>query len=210
MRVVARDYRTGNWVELELSGSLIERVSAVERISRGDAEDDWIAPAFCDIQVNGRWGHSFSSPDLTVEQVCAIVRAQAALGTARLCPTLITAPVRPHAARPADDCGGVRPRPRSRSDESGYPPRGAVPVGGTKDTAVRILLECMRDPDWELVRGVSRRVRAADRDRHAGAGTGRGDRVHSKGGRSQVHGGAGPHGGRRLRRCAKPTAPARG
>ena len=56
--------------------------------------DDWVAPAFWDIQINGRWGHSFSSPDLTVEQVAEIVRAQAALGTARLCPTLITAPVR--------------------------------------------------------------------------------------------------------------------
>ena len=37
--------------------------------------DDWVAPAFWDIQFNGRWGHSFSSPDLTVEQVVAIVRA---------------------------------------------------------------------------------------------------------------------------------------
>ena len=49
-------------------------------------------PAFWDIQINGRWGHSFSSPELTVEQVAAIVRAQGLLGTARLCPTLITAP----------------------------------------------------------------------------------------------------------------------
>ena len=43
--------------------------------------------------MNGRWGHSFSNPDLTLEQVAAIVRAQGPLGTARLCPTLITAPV---------------------------------------------------------------------------------------------------------------------
>ncbi len=40
--------------------------------------DDWIAPAFWDIQINGRWGHSFSEPGLTVEQVAEIVRAQAA------------------------------------------------------------------------------------------------------------------------------------
>ncbi len=43
-------------------------------------------------RVNGRWGHSFSSPDLTVDQVAAIVRAQGPLGASRLCPTLITAP----------------------------------------------------------------------------------------------------------------------
>ena len=58
-----------------------------------DPDDDWVAPAFWDIQLNGRWGHSFSSPDLTVDQVAAIVRAQGPLGTARLCPTLITAPL---------------------------------------------------------------------------------------------------------------------
>ena len=56
-------------------------------------DDDWLAPAFWDIQLNGRWGHSFSGPDLTVAQVVEIVRAQAPLGTARLCPTLITAPL---------------------------------------------------------------------------------------------------------------------
>ena len=40
----------------------------------------------------GAGGVSFSDPSLTVSQVAAIVRAQAHLGTARLCPTLITAP----------------------------------------------------------------------------------------------------------------------
>ena len=37
-------------------------------------DDDWVAPAFWDIQTNGRWGYSFSSPELTVEQVVEIVR----------------------------------------------------------------------------------------------------------------------------------------
>jgi N-acetylglucosamine-6-phosphate deacetylase len=50
-----------------------------------------IAPAFWDLQTNGRWGVSFSDDSITVEQVGEIVRAHAALGTARLCPTLITA-----------------------------------------------------------------------------------------------------------------------
>ena len=51
----------------------------------------WILPAVWDIQTNGRWGISFSDKNLTVQQVIQIVRAQPALGTTRLLPTLITA-----------------------------------------------------------------------------------------------------------------------
>jgi N-acetylglucosamine-6-phosphate deacetylase len=147
--IVARNYRSGEWLELELRGKLIERVSSSARSSGQDDQDDWIAPAFCDIQVNGRWGHSFSSPDLTVEHVCAIVRAQASLGTARLCPTLITAPVdhmlhglKTIAAACEHDpevdrrVAGIHLEGPFLSAEDGY--RGAHPV------------EAMRDPDWEL------------------------------------------------------------
>ena len=51
----------------------------------------WILPAVWDIQTNGRWEISFSDERLTVSQVIQIVRAQPALGTTRLLPTLITA-----------------------------------------------------------------------------------------------------------------------
>ncbi len=51
----------------------------------------WILPAVWDIQTNGRWEISFSDPNLTVQQVIQIVRAQPSLGTTRLLPTLITA-----------------------------------------------------------------------------------------------------------------------
>lgn len=51
----------------------------------------WIMPAVWDIQTNGRWDISFSDTELTVQQVIQIVRAQPALGTTRLLPTLITA-----------------------------------------------------------------------------------------------------------------------
>ncbi|MDX2037087.1 MAG: N-acetylglucosamine-6-phosphate deacetylase [Isosphaeraceae bacterium] len=46
---------------------------------------------FVDIQMNGRWGVSFSDPDVTARQVVAILRAQPNLGVAKVCPTLITA-----------------------------------------------------------------------------------------------------------------------
>jgi N-acetylglucosamine-6-phosphate deacetylase len=92
MRLVARDFRTARWIEIEVRGDRIAAVRPADGESGNTPEDLWVAPAFWDIQNNGRWGHSFSSPDLTVEQVAAIVREQARLGTARLCPTLISAP----------------------------------------------------------------------------------------------------------------------
>jgi N-acetylglucosamine-6-phosphate deacetylase len=89
---LACDLFTQTWYAVESEGG---RVTGVRPTEAPDAEPGprtWIAPAFWDIQTNGRWGHSYSDPDLTVENVIAIVRAQAELGTARLCPTLITAP----------------------------------------------------------------------------------------------------------------------
>src|SRR5262249_20395782 len=98
-----------------------------------------------------RWGHSFSSPDLTVEQVAAIVRAQAALGTARVCPTLITAPLEHliHGLRTIARTCEAWPEVAARvvgihlegpflSERDGY--RGAPP------------LDAARDPDWDVHR----------------------------------------------------------
>jgi N-acetylglucosamine-6-phosphate deacetylase len=92
MRVVARDFRDASWIELDLRDGHIDLVRPIDDPKETEPEDDWVAPAFWDIQLNGRWGHSFSNPDLTIDQVASIVRAQGPLGTARLCPTLITAP----------------------------------------------------------------------------------------------------------------------
>ncbi len=109
---------TSEWIELDDRGRDHRRRSTPIEAGAGRVRDDpiWVAPAFWDIQTNGRWGHSFSSPDLTVEQVVEIVRAQAALGTARLCPTLITAPLDAHAPRRPHDRRGLRRRSRRRPD----------------------------------------------------------------------------------------------
>ncbi len=93
MRLVARDYISSSWIELELRGELIEAIRPGEGPDQAAPADLWVAPAFWDIQLNGHGGHSFSSPELTVEQAQEIVRHQGRLGTATLCPTLITAPV---------------------------------------------------------------------------------------------------------------------
>src|SRR5690242_14230576 len=92
MKQVVRHYQTGAWVHVATDGPAITAVHAADGPATVGDADDWIAPAFWDIQTNGRWGISFSDPALTVEQVVEIVQAQAELGTARLCPTLITAP----------------------------------------------------------------------------------------------------------------------
>ena len=87
-----------------------ERIASVQPIDEPETigeSDDWLAPAFWDLQINGRWGISFSDPGLTVEQVAEIVRAQAELGTARLCPTLITGAPGRHASRRPDDRRGL-------------------------------------------------------------------------------------------------------
>jgi N-acetylglucosamine-6-phosphate deacetylase len=149
LRVVARDFRDSQWLELEVSDGRIAAVRAAGGPSLVGPLDDWVAPAFWDIQTNGRWGHSFSSSDLSVDQVVAIVRAQAALGTARLCPTLITAPVDSmlHGLRTiaaacdafpdiAARIAGIHLEGPFLSEHDGY--RGAHPVAS------------VRDPDWEL------------------------------------------------------------
>lgn len=94
MEITARHFQTGRWVRLGLEQGRIAALQMVETpVGAVSDENLWAAPAFWDIQTNGRWGVSFSSEDLTVEQVGEVVRAHARLGTGRLCPTLITAPV---------------------------------------------------------------------------------------------------------------------
>ena len=68
MTITARHYLDSRWIELAIREGRIAEVGTIAGPEAIDPEDDWVAPAFCDIQINGRWGHSFCSPDLTVEQ----------------------------------------------------------------------------------------------------------------------------------------------
>jgi N-acetylglucosamine-6-phosphate deacetylase len=150
MVIVARDFRTSRWIEIEIRDARIDAIRPGHGPAELSAGDDWIAPAFWDIQLNGRWGHSFSSPEITVGQVARIVRAQAVLGTARLCPTLISAPrdemlhgVRTIAAACEADPAvakmvlGIHLEGPFLSKGEGY--RGAHPAAA------------LRDPDWGFV-----------------------------------------------------------
>ncbi len=90
--LLARHFATGEWVRVAVKDRLIASLEPADGPGTYSPDDEWVAPAFWDIQLNGRWGVSYSDPELRAEQVAEIVRAQAALGTGRLCPTLITAP----------------------------------------------------------------------------------------------------------------------
>jgi N-acetylglucosamine-6-phosphate deacetylase len=149
MPLIARDYQNGRWIAIELDNRLIGSVEPCDGEAEPTARDTWVAPAFWDIQTNGRWGHSFSSANIDVRMVAEIVRVQSLLGTARLCPTLITAPVDAtlHGLATIAAACEAYPDVASRivgihlegpflSELDGY--RGAHPASDIKD------------PDWDL------------------------------------------------------------
>lgn len=145
--LVARNVADGRWVRVTIEGHSIASVELVEGPSVPSPDDLWIAPALWDIQTNGRLGVSFSDPTLTVEQAREIVLAQDQDGSARICPTLITAPLedlRHGVATIAETCEadpeiahrvlGIHLEGPFLSPDDGY--RGAHPI------------EAIRDPDW--------------------------------------------------------------
>jgi N-acetylglucosamine-6-phosphate deacetylase len=91
MRLRARHYRTEQPIDITCEHGVI---SAVEPSGDAapDAQADWVAPAFCDVQINGCDGYSFNSATLTVEQVRHVITVCRQHGIAQLCPTLVTAP----------------------------------------------------------------------------------------------------------------------
>jgi N-acetylglucosamine-6-phosphate deacetylase len=144
---VARHFASGQWIRVTTEGQAIAAVEPADGPESISPEDDWVAPAFWDIQVNGRLGVSFSSPDLTEEQVAEVALAQRTEGVARFCPTLITAPQAAmlHGVRTiARSCDrfpevaamvlGIHLEGPAISELDGY--RGAHP------------LEAVRNPDW--------------------------------------------------------------
>jgi N-acetylglucosamine-6-phosphate deacetylase len=155
MRIVARDFRSAKWVEIESRPGRIIHYQVTSGPAEVRDDDDWIAPAFWDIQVNGHGGHSFSGPELTIDEVVSIVRSQDAFGTAKLCPTLITAPAEHmlHGARTIAAACDRYPDVEERvlgihlegpfiSDLEGY--RGAHPAAA------------ITDPDWDLFENLYR------------------------------------------------------
>lgn len=90
MRLRGRHYRTGVPIDVVCVG---DRITAIEPASSvaADHKADWIAPGFCDVQINGCGGISFGSPKLTRDEIRSIVTVCRSHGITELCPTLITA-----------------------------------------------------------------------------------------------------------------------
>jgi N-acetylglucosamine-6-phosphate deacetylase len=152
---LVQDIFTRQWFAVVVEGDQVVGVQPTQPPERIPDPPTWIAPAFCDIQTNGRWGRSFSDPTLTVDNVISIVRRQGELGTGRLCPTLITAPFEAMqhgvatiaAACEADPTVnrmvvGIHLEGPAISDLDGY--RGAHPR------------DAIRDPDWDEFEALQR------------------------------------------------------
>jgi N-acetylglucosamine-6-phosphate deacetylase len=152
MRLRARHYRTGQPLDLVCEQGVI-RSAAPPAATAPDLQADWVAPAFCDVQVNGCHGISFNSPGLTAEQVRGVIGACRRHGIAQLCPTLVTGPlealahglatlrgVRDSDADLARAIAGIHVEGPYISPEDG--PRGAHPR------------RHVRPPDWDEFRGL--------------------------------------------------------
>jgi N-acetylglucosamine-6-phosphate deacetylase len=146
MRLQARHYRTGQLQQFVCANGKVQRIDAPGSAAP-DLEAKWIAPAFCDIQINGCDGIGFNYADLTAEQVRHVVDVCQRHGIAELCPTLVTGSFEAlahgfrtlHAARAADPVlqraiVGLHLEGPYISPEDG--PRGAHPRAH------------VRPPDW--------------------------------------------------------------
>jgi N-acetylglucosamine-6-phosphate deacetylase len=151
MEITTRHFDTGRWTRLTIRDGTIEAVEPADGPEEVAGSDEWVAPAFWDLQTNGRWGISFSDPTLTVGQVVEIVLAQADWGAGRICPTLITASAEnmQHGVETIAEACESDPRVAACvvgihlegpfiSEVDGY--RGAHPRSE------------VRDPDWDLFR----------------------------------------------------------
>lgn len=146
MLLHARHYATGEPVAVEVAGGVVTAVRPSDQ-----APARWVAPAFFDPQVNGGLSVSFTSADLTPEQVRTVADECRRHGIGAFLPTVITsspetiagafaALVRAREADPdlARRLPGFHLEGPFLSPDDG--PRGAHPSEHT------------RDPDWDLFR----------------------------------------------------------
>lgn len=89
LRIQARHYATGHPLELLCAPDRICSVGPPSP-TPPDYAADWVAPALFDLQINGCLGNTFSSEQLTADQVRHIVAVCRQHGIGGLCPTLVT------------------------------------------------------------------------------------------------------------------------
>lgn len=86
LAVVGRRYDSQRAVRIEIEGERIARVSPAE----DNSGLSYVAPGFCDLQINGYQGVEFNDPKLTVEQVRATALSQDQFGVTRFLATCTT------------------------------------------------------------------------------------------------------------------------
>lgn len=142
--IEAIDARDGVPARIAIAGG---RIVAREALGAGEVPRDLlVAPAFWDVQNNGRLGRSFADPTLSREAIREVLYAQPGLGVARVCPTLITAPMSDMMAALRNLAEAIREDPLLDrmipgvhlegpmiSPLDGY--RGAHPIGAVRDLA---------------------------------------------------------------------------
>ncbi len=85
MHLNARHYRTGKVLAITYEHGKIVRVEPSDA-----SAVPWLAPAFCDVQINGCDQISFNSETLTNEQIRHVVGTCRRHGISQLMPTLVT------------------------------------------------------------------------------------------------------------------------
>lgn len=82
-----RHYRSGLPIEICSSNG---RITSVQLLESGDDHLPFIAPAWCEIQINGGLGISFNAPTLTTDQVHRLIAEYRRRGIGECLPTLVT------------------------------------------------------------------------------------------------------------------------
>src|SRR5262249_15564289 len=86
MNCFGRDASTGETVELTFN-------EHIESIAHTSAEtDEYLAPGWIDLQVNGFAGVDYNDPQTSLETIAASMNALFATGVTRFYPTVITGP----------------------------------------------------------------------------------------------------------------------
>jgi N-acetylglucosamine-6-phosphate deacetylase len=88
--VRGRHYATSEWVDVSCRSGKIEAIGPADASIHPDEQAGWVAPALFDLQINGCYGHSFNSAQLTVDAIHQVVAVCRSHGVAGFCPTLVT------------------------------------------------------------------------------------------------------------------------
>jgi len=156
MKVSGKHYITGDWVTVSIAEGRIASVVAAENAAGEETQPVWIAPGFCDIQINGYGGYDFNirawgGADEVSNELDPLFALLMRSGAALFCPTITTNSREAICAAMGNLAGKLNSDRRIERAVPGIHlegpyissvdgPRGAHP------------LQHVRDPDWDEFR----------------------------------------------------------